>query len=77
MNVQPLYLTIVRILSEREQMPVEMLAIKTGNTKTGMLDSLHKMEKLKIVKLDPAEKSVCLTDPGSIPSMRQIYALAG
>ena len=77
MNVQPLYLHIVRILSERERIPVEMLAIKVGTTTTGIIDSLQKLEQLNIVKMDSAKRSVSLSNPDSIPSMDQFYALAG
>ncbi len=77
MNVQPLYLHIVRILSERDRIPVEMLAIKVGTTTTSIIDSLQKLEKLNIVKMDAARRSVSLSNPDSIPSMDQFYALAG
>jgi DNA-binding Lrp family transcriptional regulator len=77
MNVQPLYLHIVRILSERDRIPVEMLAIKVGTTTTSIIDSLQKLEKLNIVKMDAARRSVSLSNPDSIPSMDQFYSLAG
>ena len=76
-NVQPLYLHIVSIISERDRIPVEMLAIKVGTTTTSIIDSLQKLEKLNIVKMDAARRSVSLSNPDSIPSMDQFYSLAG
>jgi hypothetical protein len=76
MNPQLLYLTIIRVLIERQEMPVEMLSLKIGFPTSIVLESLEKLERINAVKLDNEKRNVSLCDPGSIPSMNQFYTLA-
>ncbi len=75
MSVKPLHLNIVRILSERDKTPVEMLAIKTGTTVTDLREVLKRLQQINVVKVAADQKTVSLTDPGEIPPMTKFYFL--
>jgi DNA-binding IclR family transcriptional regulator len=77
MSYQLLYLDIIRLLNEREEMPIEMIALKTGTTSSTVTELLEKLEQIHVVKLDNEKKNVKLAGPSSIPTMSEFYALAG
>ena len=77
MSYQSLYLDVIRALSEREQMPVEMLALKTGTTSSTVTELLEKLQQIHVVELDTDKKNVKLSNPQIVPTMTEFYALAG
>ncbi|HMI67080.1 MAG TPA: hypothetical protein VK517_13635 [Cyclobacteriaceae bacterium] len=77
MSYQLLYLDIIRLLNEREEMPIEMIALKTGTTSSAVTELLEKLEQIHVVILDNEKKNVKLASPSSIPTMSEFYALAG
>ena len=77
MSYQLLYLDVIRTLSEREEMPVEMLALKTGTTSSTVTELLEKLQQIHVVELDTDKKNVKLSNPQIVPTMTEFYALAG
>ena len=77
MSYQLIYTDIIRILSERDETPVEMLALKTGSTSTDIIGFLQKLEKIHVVQLLDDKKKVRISNPHKIPTMTELYALAG
>jgi len=74
---QLLYLEIIRTLSEHDDMPIEMLALKIRITPSNVLPYLQKLEQIHVVKLDHSRKRVRLSQPAHVPTMTELYSLAG
>ncbi len=78
MSNQLHFLNIIRILSAYgDPMPVELLALKSQLAPSGIVPLLRKLEQIKVVKLDLEAKRVSLLKPDEIPTMSDLYSLAG
>lgn len=67
----------MRILKERKQMPVDMLAWNLGISSSSTLEVLEKLQQVNLVVLDDNKKNVKVSNPDSIPTIDQILAIAG
>ena len=77
MAAQLFYGDVMRILKERKQMPVDMLAWNLGISSSSTLEVLEKLQQVNLVVLDDNKKNVRVSNPDSIPTMDQILAIAG
>ena len=77
MAAQLFYGDVMRILKERKQMPVDMLAWNLGISSSSTLEVLEKLQQVNLVVLDDNKKNVKVSNPDSIPTIDQILAIAG